>query len=350
MINTFSIFCLIVTALVIAVFLFLLIPFYISTDFSFCKSTLKGKLLFRFLNPLFFQMDYDFESKKLVCKVFGVIIHKKEKKLQEKASSEKQQLTDRDLSMEPSDIQETEKKGSSGKENVETDSSQNADGNAPDSIGVELQAQSGCTEPKNGYDPQASLSQINSGESIDEKKCTEKSKVKNGTKLGCKITGKFRDILEIFTNSKYVFFLREKRAIGKIWDWLCRVTIKILNIVSFRRVSLKVKGGVEDPVVLGKIYGYIEAFRYGLNLNKKMELEFTPVFMQNYLECSGRVLFVGNLWRFILPFIVAVVTFPYLSMFFVWLRYKKFTKNRAKGNLQENGLGTNGAKGSQQEK
>lgn len=288
----------IVTVLIISAAFFLFIPFYFGADFSWFKTDKQGNLFFWFLNPSFFLLRYNIRLKKLIVKFAGLKITKRQESVKEEEFKATPQKPHREtVSERTGKVRGTET--GSQKEPVE---SKIKDG------GLETE-------------------EIEETHEIKEKKGEEKENRISQEAAG-KSEEKSPDLLTRLKKNKFLFFLKEKKLVGKILKWISRITKKILIIFSFKRLHIETKAGVEDPALLGKIYGYIEAVKYGLNSGKNFRLEFTPVFMQNYLECRGSVSLRSSLWRLLLPMIIAVVSFPYLSTLVVWLRYKYFNKNR----------------------
>ena len=87
------------------------------------------------------------------------------------------------------------------------------------------------------------------------------------------------------------------------------------------------KVGIEDPEALGKIYGGFNAVYRTLALDKRrISISFEPVFMQNYIELDSCIVIRTSIIQILAPFAIAIVTFPYLSTFLVWHRYRRLTK------------------------
>ena len=292
----------IVTVLIISTAFFLFIPFYFGADFSWFKTDKQGNLLFWFLNSSFFLLRYDIRLKKLIIKFAGFKITKRQESVKEEEFKATPQKPHREtVSERTGKVRGTET--GSQKEPVESQINES---------GLETEGIEEIHEikEKKGEEKENSISQEAAGKSEE----------------------KLPDLLTRLKNNKLLFFLKEKKLACKIFKWIFRIIKKILKVVSFKRLHVKANAGVEDPALLGKIYGYIEAIKYGSNSGKNFRLEFTPVFMQNYLECRGSVSLRSSLWKFLLPLIVALVTFPYLSTLVVWLRYKSLTKQRRKKN------------------
>ena len=92
-----------------------------------------------------------------------------------------------------------------------------------------------------------------------------------------------------------------------------------MKIIHFERFNTYVKGGLEDPCITGKIYGYVTALSYALT-NQKSANNFIlePVFMKNHLEFDSEFQFKTTLWRLTYPVLIAVFCFPWLHSLRLW--------------------------------
>lgn len=292
----------IVTVLIISTVFFLFIPFYFGADFSWFETEKQGNLFFWLLNSSFFLLRYNIRSKKFTVKFAGFKTVKKQEPIKEEKFKKTSQKQHREtVSERTGKVRDTET--GPQKEYIESQIKES---------GLETEEIEEIHEIKE-------VKEEEKGKSISQEAAGKKEAISP-------------DLFIRFKKNKYLFFLKEKKLAGKILRWIFRIAKKLLKIVAFKRSYIEAKFGVEDPALLGKIYGYIEAVKYGLNSGKNFRLEFTPVFMQNYLECRGSVSLRSSLWKFLLPLIVALVTFPYLSTLVVWLRYKSLTKQRRKKN------------------
>jgi hypothetical protein len=123
---------------------------------------------------------------------------------------------------------------------------------------------------------------------------------------------------------KTIAVLRQGRSGGKLFRWVLRVLRFTLKIVRFDHLRLTAKAGVEDPAETGKLYGYFTALHSVLFSNRKnMDVRLEPRFMSNVLEFEGSVGLKSSIAAVVMPMVVALVTFPYISVFFVWRRLKK---------------------------
>ena len=129
---------------------------------------------------------------------------------------------------------------------------------------------------------------------------------------------KFKTIIAVFSNS---------RVIAKSLRW-CRRTLRMCSyLVRFDHLHLHAKAGAGDPAETGKIYGWYTAlndgcFRRQNNVNVQLE----PQFSGDVLEFNGSIGLRTSLARIGVPLMVGLVTFPYLSVYFVWRRLKKRIK------------------------
>lgn len=123
---------------------------------------------------------------------------------------------------------------------------------------------------------------------------------------------------------KTIAILRQGHCGRKLFRWSLRLLRLSLRIIRFDHLRLHARAGVEDPAETGRIYGYFAALHSTFFSNRKnMDVSLEPRFMSNVLEVEGRVGLKTSIAGMLLPFFVAIITFPYLTVFFVWRRLKK---------------------------
>lgn len=132
------------------------------------------------------------------------------------------------------------------------------------------------------------------------------------------------NLLNRLKKNRYLFFLRNHKWRGKITRWVLRVFSSFFRIVSLDKFQVWIKAGLEDPSVTGMIYGFYQALRNGLSGQfQKVMIEFEPVFSRDEFHFSGETGIRSSFGRLILPVIVALFTFPYLTTLRLWLRSRK---------------------------
>lgn len=142
-----------------------------------------------------------------------------------------------------------------------------------------------------------------------------------------KKSGKMDNLIERIKKSRIIFFVSHKKWRGKILSWLFRFFKTFRCLVRFECFKAYIRAGVEDPAVLGKIFGYYQALSKGLQLNEYgLDLFFEPVFMKNHFEADGAVKISSSIGRLLTPFGVAFLTFPYINTFFLWRSHKRKMK------------------------
>lgn len=118
--------------------------------------------------------------------------------------------------------------------------------------------------------------------------------------------------------------LDNKKVFAKALCWCRRLFLLCFKIVSFHRFRLHTKAGAGDPAETGKIYGYYVALeRSCFSLHQNVDVSFSPEFTGDMFACDGGISFRTSFIRVLLPLLVALVTFPYLTAYFVWRRFKK---------------------------
>ena len=120
--------------------------------------------------------------------------------------------------------------------------------------------------------------------------------------------------------------MRQTKLREKALSCAGKVLQTTLRVVRFDRLMLRVRAGSSDPLAPGLTYGYFIALRNSLALHqsRKVRLEFEPVFNEGeVLQWVSAVRARATVARVLMPLLVALATFPYLSAFLVWRRMKR---------------------------
>lgn len=169
-------------------------------------------------------------------------------------------------------------------------------------------------------------------ESIPEKPeiSSEKPEIQSKTTESVeKNAGKMDNFIGKLKKGKFLFYLKQSVWIKKIIKWLSRVIRSFGYMINFNYLTAYIRAGIEDPVILGKIYGYYNAISNGLDIkNSRCRLLFEPVFMENYFEGNGEIKLRSSVRNLLLPIGTAIFTFPYLSTLILWWRIKHINKNK----------------------
>lgn len=136
--------------------------------------------------------------------------------------------------------------------------------------------------------------------------------------------GKMDNLIGWIKKSWVIFFLSHNKWRGKMLSWLLRFFKAFRYLVHFEYFKADIRAGVEDPAVLGKIFGYYQAILNALQLTEYgFKIFFEPLFMKNHFEVDGAVKIKSSIGSLLLPFGVAFLTFPYINTFFLWRSYKR---------------------------
>lgn len=124
--------------------------------------------------------------------------------------------------------------------------------------------------------------------------------------------------------NRYLFFLRNRRWRGKILRWSIRFFRVLFLIVRFDRLRLRVRAGINDPAMVGTVFGMYTAVRNGLPMKRPYVIRFEPVFMTRICEGSAGFRVTTSILRVLSPVLFAVVTFPWLhTAWLVWRVYRR---------------------------
>lgn len=125
------------------------------------------------------------------------------------------------------------------------------------------------------------------------------------------------------------FSLNQRKIATKAMKWIGRVVGKLLRVVKMNRLSLSLRAGFEDPAFTGSLHGFYMGIIHGLDISdyKNIKLDFEPLFNdEDIIEFEGSISIRTSLAQLLWPVTVALVTFPYLSAFILWLRIRKLRK------------------------
>ncbi|KMQ52996.1 hypothetical protein CHISP_0217 [Chitinispirillum alkaliphilum] len=121
-----------------------------------------------------------------------------------------------------------------------------------------------------------------------------------------------------------IFMIRNKRWRDKILNWLKRVMRSLLRLIKFERLKVYGKAGFCDPVLTGKMFGYLVAVKSAMALEKRSyQINIEPVFMKDHIEFESEVGFKSSLWRVCVPLLTATFLFPYISTYRLWKKAGK---------------------------
>lgn len=246
----------------------LLAPMQLKLSASYFKSGFEAESTFSFLHPALFYFDYSTSRAFSRIRIFGIYL----KKTVESEENEAAPITESEkITESPAETAEP----------VETVSPQ--------------------------YNPPP--------EPPPEPREEKKPEVEKEQKVG------LREKLE---RNKYVMLFRDRKWRKKAFAWLKRVVKSTLRFVVFKYLRIKLKVGLKDPAELGKLYGYCVATRSALQLkNRSVDVDVEPVFLKDHFEFSAETILNTSTYRILAPFMVALLTAPYLHTYKIWRNRRK---------------------------
>jgi hypothetical protein len=274
-------------------FVFLFSPFYLGSRFSGSGASITGCVRFWWFHPGVISVNYDFTDNSMVLRLFVRSIGKKTETPTAPPSPVEKQ--DTEISTPESIVFQTPEE--------EEKFSPEEDKFTSEIVG----------NPETDFDhgiPEEGISMQGGPEEGEE---------------SVEISSPRRDnLLNRLKKNRYLFFLRNHKWRGKITRWVLRMFSSFFRIVSLDKFQVWIKAGLEDPSVTGMIYGFYQALRNGLSGQfQKVMIEFEPVFSREEFHFSGETGIRSSFGRLILPVIVALFTFPYLTTLRLWLRSRK---------------------------
>ena len=168
-------------------------------------------------------------------------------------------------------------------------------------------------------------SELNYNVPLFEKEANITSELVNEKKMEeCENQAKKENIFQKLQKNRYFFIAKNNKWRKKMFRWLFGVLKRFFFIVRFDRFFVSVKAGVEDPSLLGKIFGFCEMVRYSLRTdNGRHRFKFQPIFMQYHFEGEGSLGIKTSVMMLMFPLFIAIVTFPYFTTFLLYWKSRK---------------------------
>lgn len=284
----------ILTFLLLLLLFIILSPFYLGTKFSWADNKGQGYVSFWWVNPLVVYFKYDLATKAQKIIIAGWKIGEK-KNAAEAPVSENIPPQESKAPVVAKYVPELPREEVKERE-IEIPEEK------PEVIEKEM--------PQEIYGPEVTAK-------------TEEPVVEKPKKVEKKAEKK-DNILTRLKKNRVLFFLRSRRWREKVTGWILRVFKSLFRIIRFDSLKLQVKAGLEDPSSVGAIYGIYEAVKFGLlDQNRKFDIRFEPVFMEDHLELRGETGIRSSIARLLVPFFVALFSFPYISTLILWRRSRK---------------------------
>lgn len=265
--------------LLLSLIFLLFSPLYLKAHFIWQHDSQVAVARFWLIHPFIFTIKYDIVKNDLLIKLLGWKIRKKK--------SEEQSLEEKNVEEPVTTVQVAEQVSAQEEVKAET---------------VELSDAE--------IEPEIKLSVP---ESVEKK------------------TAKIDNIIGQIKNSKLLFIASEKRWLKKMGAWFLCFLKSFFYLIRCNYAKAYLKAGIEDPALLGRIYGYYVAVRNGLStIDSRFDVLFEPVFMENHFEGNGEIEIKSSMGRLLAPVGFAIFTFPYISTLFVYIRYRRRYKKAGK--------------------
>ncbi|MFP4162896.1 MAG: hypothetical protein ACLFVE_02850 [Chitinispirillaceae bacterium] len=262
----------ILIAFALLVLLFLLAPMRLDLAATCEKTKCDAEIFFSYLHPLLFSFCYSSKEASPRVRIFGKLMKRSEAETQEQEESLAREAAAQEMSDAATEQNE--------------------------------ECEEGVAEVSDEQEPSLEHYAEDENESSGEEGELEGEKVV---------------FFERIRKSRLYRFARNKKWRKKIVAWLGRVGRSFCRFIRFDFFMLHFRLGLKDPALLGKLYGYLAAFRSALEMrNRSVDLSMETVFMQDLVEFETRVRFRTSVYRILAPFMVALFTMPYLSTYRLW--------------------------------
>ncbi|GBU21309.1 hypothetical protein R80B4_01198 [Fibrobacteres bacterium R8-0-B4] len=129
------------------------------------------------------------------------------------------------------------------------------------------------------------------------------------------LLSKIKSKINAIKSNKVYKILADKPLREKLLRWLKLSAIRVIRIISFEKLKLHIRIGLQDPARLGKIYGYFSAAQSALALQHyHIDLDMEPVFMERCLSIDSDLKIKTTLSTILWQLIAITATFPYLRL------------------------------------
>ena len=344
-------------AMVFGFVIFLIVmPLEIHLSVGFKGFQFFGSGICSLLHPRFLAFHFDFESKKGTVRIFSKAFKKRKKKSAPEATDDTSSSSSPD---ENEDEVEATESGQLENETYTPLASDEPSGQRDDETGIgetekEVSKESGLNEmdtdiketeesidkEKENTIEKPSVDRSSYHISTEEEmsnnlsnnretpKIKTSSKKKKTDEKVAESPQKKDNWFKRLLHSRYLFFLKNKRWRNKVIRWIIRVIRSLFTIITFDRFQFFLRAGIENPMVVGTLFGLYRAARSALPMNKPYFIEYEPVFMKNYCEGTMRFRTATSLFRVLLPVIMALFTFPIIHSAWLWWSFSRMEKRR----------------------
>lgn len=293
-------------------FILLLLPFKLRMDFSFVNNQFSGDMFFFWGSPLFISIVYSAAQKQPLFRIFGLQPGIWKRKFTKETPS------DTEINEKTSVVKTEAPVDQENSIPEKTESCNNNSGY----IKGDLKSEDSTTMTNEKTKP-LNNTHKQKAENIPEKKAVEKKEKRK------------ENVISRVRNNKIFVFLGNRNWRRKIINLIVRTAKSLLQILSIDHMKIHARAGLQDPALLGSIYAVFISVVNGLCLqNRKVELSFQPVFMQELFEMNGSINVRSSPANLIYPIIVTLINFPYLSTFLLWRKTKRSGKGSDIGNVK----------------
>jgi len=139
---------------------------------------------------------------------------------------------------------------------------------------------------------------------------------------GIGLVERIREQYRRIRRSRLVFFVSHAALRRRVLGCLTRTVKSVLSVIRFERLAGTVRFSHEDPAVLGVAAGACAGVRNALSVdqNAALDLRLEPVFDRPCLDGDVEFALSTSIWAMVRPAVVLVVTFPYVTTAWVYLR------------------------------
>jgi len=126
------------------------------------------------------------------------------------------------------------------------------------------------------------------------------------------LVSKIKSKIDDIKRNKAYKAIGNKPLREKLLRWLKRSSIRVVRAISFEKLKIHVRIGLNDPAALGKMYGYFSAAQSASALQHyRADLSMTPIFTEKCLDIDSELSIKTTLSIILWQLTAIAATFPY---------------------------------------
>jgi hypothetical protein len=134
---------------------------------------------------------------------------------------------------------------------------------------------------------------------------------------------------KIYYAKNIYILLKDTKLISHILLWIIRLFKNICKVILINKLYIKLRLSLIEPSYTGFLYGCCEGIKNILkNKNSRKEIIFEPSFSNEPFFAETEIHFSSSIGKILFPFLIGLLTFPYLNIIAFYLKFKKNQKQK----------------------